>query len=88
MSDSVEATGSAGHGDSHGAAGEGETRRDFLTLATTVWGVVGIAAASWPFIDSMNPSADVLALSSTEIDLTPIAEGPGITSPVVAKSTT
>ncbi len=79
MSDSVEAAGPAGHGDSHGAGGEGETRRDFLTLATTVFGVAGVAAASWPFIDSMNPAADVLALSSIEIDLAPIAEGQRIT---------
>ena len=57
MADSVEAAGSAGHGDSHGAGGEGETRRDFLTLATTVFGVAGVAAASWPFIDSMNPAS-------------------------------
>ena len=27
----------------------------------------------------MNPSKDVLALSSVEVDLTPIAEGQGIT---------
>ncbi len=83
MSDPVDASGSAGHGDSHGdshgAGGEGETRRDFLTLATTAFGVVGVAAASWPFIDSMNPSADVLALSSIEVDLAPIAEGQRIT---------
>jgi len=79
MADSVEAAGSAGHGDSQGAGGEGETRRDFLTLATTAFGVVGVAAVSWPFIDSMNPSADVLALSSIEIDLAPIAEGQRIT---------
>jgi len=40
---------------------------------------VGVAVAMWPFIDSMNPSADVLALSSTEIDLAPIQIGQRIT---------
>ena len=29
----------------------------------------------WPLIDQMNPSADVLALSSTEVDLAPVAAG-------------
>lgn len=36
---------------------------------------VGAAAAAWPFIHSMNPSADVLALSSIEVDLSPIQVG-------------
>ncbi len=63
----------------HGSPGEGETRRDFLLYATSVVGVAGCAVAAWPFIDSMNPAADVLALSSTEVDLKPIAEGQAIT---------
>ena len=36
---------------------------------------VGSAFAIWPFIDSMNPSADVLALGTKEVDLTNIEEG-------------
>lgn len=63
----------------HGAPGQGETRRDFLLYATTAVGAVGTAIALWPFIHSMNPAADVLALSSTEVDLSPIAEGQSIT---------
>ena len=47
----------------------GESRRDFLLLATSAVGVAGTAAAIWPFVDSMNPSADVLALSTTEVDI-------------------
>lgn len=62
-----------------GAPGDGETRRDFLLYATTAVGTVGTAMALWPFIHSMNPAADVLALSSTEVDLSPIAEGQAIT---------
>ena len=54
---------------------EGETRRDFLVLAAQGMGAVGVAAAIWPFIDSMNPSKDVLALSSIEVDLTPVQPG-------------
>jgi ubiquinol-cytochrome c reductase iron-sulfur subunit len=40
---------------------------------------VGVGAFVWPFIQSMNPSASVLALASTEVDLAPIAEGQSIT---------
>ncbi|WP_119677551.1 ubiquinol-cytochrome c reductase iron-sulfur subunit [Indioceanicola profundi] len=63
----------------HGHDGEGQTRRDFIYLAAAATGAVGAAAAIWPFIDSMNPAADTLALASTEVDLTPIAEGQAIT---------
>jgi len=59
--------------------GSGETRRDFLYLAAGAMGVVGTGAAVWPLISSMNPSAEVLALASTEVDLEPIAEGQRIT---------
>jgi ubiquinol-cytochrome c reductase iron-sulfur subunit len=58
---------------------DGETRRDFLTLATGALGAVGAAAFLWPFINSMNPAADVLALSSTDVDISPIQEGQAIT---------
>lgn len=53
----------------------GQTRREFIVLTAQAMGGIGAAAALWPFVDSMNPSADVLALSSTEVDLSPIAEG-------------
>lgn len=52
-----------------------ENRREFTYLATGAFAVVGGAAAVWPFLDHMNPSADVLALSSIEVDLSGIAEG-------------
>lgn len=51
------------------------TRRDFIVLAAGATGAVGAAATAWPFINSMNPSADVLALSSIEVDLAPVAAG-------------
>jgi ubiquinol-cytochrome c reductase iron-sulfur subunit len=60
-------------------APEGETRRDFLYLAAGALGALGTAVAVWPLIDSMNPAADVLALASTEVDLSPIEEGMAIT---------
>jgi len=53
----------------------GETRRDFIVLSAAGMAAVGGAAVLWPFVDSMNPSADVLAMASTEVNLSPVAEG-------------
>jgi ubiquinol-cytochrome c reductase iron-sulfur subunit len=58
---------------------DGTRRREFLYLATMGIGAVGAAAFAWPLIDSMNPAADVLALSSIEVDLSHIAVGQSIT---------
>jgi ubiquinol-cytochrome c reductase iron-sulfur subunit len=57
----------------------GTTRRDFLYIATAAAGAVGAAAAVWPLINQMNPDASVLALASTDVDLSPIAEGQSVT---------
>ncbi len=62
-----------------GAEIDEKTRRDFLFTTTGAVGAVGAAMAVWPFIDQMNPAADTLALSSTEVDLGPIAVGQSIT---------
>ena len=51
------------------------TRRNFLYVATGAFSAVGAAAATWPLVDQMNPSADVLALSSVEVDLSSIPKG-------------
>ncbi|MDX2113833.1 MAG: ubiquinol-cytochrome c reductase iron-sulfur subunit [Alphaproteobacteria bacterium] len=51
------------------------TRRDFMALAAGGMAAVGGCAAVWPFIDSMNPAADTLALSTIEVDLSPIQTG-------------
>ncbi len=73
-----------GHvGETHGQAahaGATGTKRDFLKLVAGAGVVVGLGAIAWPLIDSMNPAGDVLALSSIEVDLTPITEGMGITT--------
>jgi ubiquinol-cytochrome c reductase iron-sulfur subunit len=58
---------------------DGETRRDFLYLMAGGLGLVGTGVAIWPIIDSMNPSAEVLALATTEVDLGPIQEGQRVT---------
>lgn len=48
-------------------------------VATGAVAGVGGAFMLWPFISQMSPDAAVLALSSTEVDLAPIAEGGAIT---------
>jgi len=55
------------------------TKRDFLKLITGASAAVGVGAIVWPLVDSMNPSADVLALSSTTVDLAPVQPGQAIT---------
>lgn len=59
---------------------DGVKRRDFLYIAAGGVGAVGTALAVWPFVAQMNPSADVLALSSTEVELDAIEEGAEITA--------
>jgi ubiquinol-cytochrome c reductase iron-sulfur subunit len=51
------------------------TRRDFIYIATGAAGAVGVGLAAWPLIDQMNPTGAVLAMSSIEIDLSPIRPG-------------
>ena len=58
---------------------DGATRRDFLYLTAGGFAAVGAASFAWPFIDSMNPAADTLAMSTTEADLSKIEEGSAIT---------
>jgi ubiquinol-cytochrome c reductase iron-sulfur subunit len=69
----------ANPGAGSGHSGDGETRRDFLYLTAAAMGVVSAAAVAWPIVDSMNPAADVRALSSTEVDLSPVEVGMAIT---------
>src|SRR5438270_8699925 len=57
----------------------GETRRDFLILTASAIGAVGVAATIWPFIDTLNPARDTLALATTEVDLAPVQEGQRLT---------
>ena len=52
-----------------------ESRRDFLHLTTISIGGIGTAVFIWPFLKSMKPAEDTLALSSTEVDLSNINVG-------------
>jgi ubiquinol-cytochrome c reductase iron-sulfur subunit len=50
-------------------------RRNFLIKITSVVGGAGVVGACVPFVASMNPSSDVMAKSTTEVDLTGIPVG-------------
>ena len=63
---------------SHAEDTEG-TRRDFLYYATAGAGAVTAGAAIWPLVDQMNPSADVLALSSIRVDVSGVEAGTQLT---------
>ena len=43
-------------------------RRDFIHVAAGAMAVGAVGMALWPLINSMNPAADTLALSSVEVD--------------------
>ncbi|MFZ5747519.1 MAG: ubiquinol-cytochrome c reductase iron-sulfur subunit [Pseudomonadota bacterium] len=53
-------------------------RRDYLKIAAVAFGGVGAGVVVLPLVNSMNPSADVLAQSTTEVDLSKIEPGQAI----------
>lgn len=54
---------------------EDPSKRDFLVMAANGIGAVGAACVAWPIVNSMNPSEEVLAQSSIEVDLAGIESG-------------
>ena len=56
----------------------GVRRRDFINIAAVSFAGVGGVAMLYPLITQMNPSADVLALSSIEVDVSAIEPGQAI----------
>ena len=64
---------------------EDVTRRDILYVATASVGAVTAGAAVWPLINQMNPSADVQALSSIEVDVSGLVPGTQITAKWLGK---
>ncbi|CTQ49267.1 Ubiquinol-cytochrome c reductase iron-sulfur subunit [Jannaschia donghaensis] len=62
------------HADDHAG-----TRRDFLYYATGAAGVVVTGAAVWPLVNQMNPSADVQALASIDVDVSTLEPGTQLT---------
>ena len=63
----------------------GSERRDFLYYATASTGAVVVGAAVWPLINSMNPSADVQALSSIQVDVADVEVGTQLTVKFLGK---
>ncbi len=54
---------------------QNQSRRDFMVLAASATAGIGAACAVVPFIGSMNPAADTLAVSTTEVDISGINSG-------------
>jgi ubiquinol-cytochrome c reductase iron-sulfur subunit len=54
-------------------------RRDFLYIATGTMAGMGTAIATWPFIDSMNPSGSALAEATVEVNISQMVPGQRIT---------
>ncbi|HEX2942172.1 MAG TPA: ubiquinol-cytochrome c reductase iron-sulfur subunit [Rhodopila sp.] len=58
------------------SSGPEPARRDLLKMITAAGAAIGTAAIVWPLVDSMNPSADVIA-AGAPIDLDVSKIGPG-----------
>lgn len=56
-------------------AGQEPSRRDFIYIAAIGATAVGGAFTLWPFIDQMNPAADTLAESTTELNIGQMDDG-------------
>lgn len=80
MSNVEEHAGGRPNGYGTGTDGQDEaTRRDFLYYATAGAGAVAAGAAGWALVDQMNPSADVQALASIQVDISSIEVGTQLT---------
>ncbi len=58
--------------------GDGVRRRDFINIAAVSFAGVGGLAVLYPLINQMNPSADVRALASIEVDVAGIEPGQAV----------
>ena len=75
----AEATGAAtAEPHEHGDTTDGVRRRDFINIAALSAAGVGGVAVIYPLISQMAPSADVLAESTTEVDVSAIQPGQAI----------
>ncbi|WP_254606462.1 ubiquinol-cytochrome c reductase iron-sulfur subunit [Sphingomonas bacterium] len=64
--------------DAYGDEANDPRRRDFLNIAAVAFIGVGALAVVLPLVNQMSPSADVLAQSTTAIDLSKIEAGQGV----------
>lgn len=67
------------HADDHAGDHGATTRRDFLYFATAGAGTIAAGAAAWTLVNQMNPSADVQALSSIQVDISGVETGTQLT---------
>ena len=56
----------------------GVRRRDFINIAAVSFAGAGAVATVLPLVNQMNPSADVLALASVDVDVSAIERGQAI----------
>ena len=55
------------------------TRREFIHIATTAVGAVGVGCVALPLVTQMNPDASVKALAKVEVDIGKIEKGNELT---------
>jgi ubiquinol-cytochrome c reductase iron-sulfur subunit len=58
---------------------QGWGRRQFLNISTIAVSFAGLNLFVWPFLQSMNPAADVEALATVDVDVSPVDQGQSIT---------
>ena len=64
-------------GEAHDATAD-PRRRDYLAIGAVAFAGVGAGVVALPLINQMSPSADVLALSTTELDVSAIQPGQSV----------
>ena len=69
---------SAGSPEPDANSEDGVRRRDFINIAAVSFAGVGATAVVLPMLYQMSPSADVLALASSDVDISKIAPGQAI----------
>jgi ubiquinol-cytochrome c reductase iron-sulfur subunit len=75
----AESSSATAHGHPPGDHPADGTKRDLLELIAGAGAAMLAGGMTVALVDSMNPSKDVLAVQSVEIDISPIAVGSGIT---------
>jgi len=63
---------------SHDSEQDGVRRRDWIHIAALSTAGVGAASVLFPLVSQMAPSADVLAASTTDVDISALEEGQSI----------
>lgn len=67
------------HGQDNHDESTDESKRDFIFISAASMAAVGTGVVAWPFVATLGPAKDTLALSTTEVDLSHIQEGQAVT---------